>query len=58
MNKIDYSPQELLPILDLWDKFVGLKDDTSSNRVSQPKYYPLKIITEQTVVSSAKKAIR
>jgi hypothetical protein len=58
MNRIDYSPQELLPILDLWEKFVGIKDDRSSNKVPQPKYYPLRITEDEVVLSSAKKGLK
>jgi hypothetical protein len=58
MNRIDYSPQELLPILDLWEKFVGIKDDRPSNKVPQPKYYPLRITEDEVVLSSAKKGLK
>lgn len=57
MNRISYSPQEILPLLDLWEKFVWIKDDVSSNKVSQPKYYPLHV-TQGTTINKAKKAIK
>ena len=57
MDTLDYSPRELLPLLDLWDEFVWVKDDGSLNKANQPKHYPFQII-EWKNLAEAKKAIR
>ena len=57
MNSLDYSPREILPLLDMWDELIWIKEDKSSNTVPKPTYYPFQIL-EWTVLQEAKQTIK
>lgn len=54
MNTVDYSPDELLNILNVWEEFVGTGN---KHRVRTPQFYPQEIV-DSSKLAAAKKVIK
>lgn len=54
MNVVDYSPRELLDVLNVWEEFVGSGD---KHKVRTPQFYPQEIV-EGKKLAAAKKGIK